>query len=225
MTLLTIFFNKPPTETQRQHRALIPISFSSPPPPSHRAPRSDLWPASKSIALATRVSKQLDVAQKIKSIALATRVSELEAVASHLRQWLTERDDLIAELRTQVETLDASASQASQQLARAQEKKVMDLRQWLAERVDMVWIKREDCSQIEEFEVMGEEQSDFQEEETPSLSFKFEYQISEVGSLSSSDEPVVVPSMVTNISKYCFLSENDFRGFVEEPESITFHCY
>ncbi|KAJ0988308.1 hypothetical protein J5N97_006664 [Dioscorea zingiberensis] len=84
-------------------------------------------------------------------------------------------------------------------------------------------IKREDCSQIEDFEVVKGEQSDFQEEETPSLSFKFEYQISEVGSLSGSDEPAVVPSMVTNISKYCFLSENDFRGFVQEPDSMTFH--
>ncbi|KAJ0979682.1 hypothetical protein J5N97_015156 [Dioscorea zingiberensis] len=67
--------------------------------------------------------EQLDVARKITSIALATRVSKLEAEASRLRQWLAERDDLIAELRAQVETLDASASQVSQQLARAQEEK------------------------------------------------------------------------------------------------------
>lgn len=67
--------------------------------------------------------EQLDIARKITSIALATRVSKLEAEASRLRQWLAERDDLIAELRAQVETLDASASQISQQLALAQQEK------------------------------------------------------------------------------------------------------
>ncbi|KAH7676844.1 WAT1-related protein [Dioscorea alata] len=67
--------------------------------------------------------EQLDIARKITSIALATRVSKLEAEASRLRQWLAERDDLIAELRAQVETLDASASQISQQLEIAQQEK------------------------------------------------------------------------------------------------------
>lgn len=68
--------------------------------------------------------EQLDIARKITSIALATRVSKLEAESSRLRQWLAERDDLIAELRAQVETLDASASQISQQLEIAQQEKV-----------------------------------------------------------------------------------------------------
>ncbi|KAH7683976.1 Ribosomal protein L34Ae protein [Dioscorea alata] len=79
-------------------------------------------------------------------------------------------------------------------------------------------IKKEDCEEEEDCEFMEREQSDFEEEETSSLSFKFEYQISE-DSLSCSEEP----AMVTNVSKYCFLSENDFKGFVHEPEYMTFH--
>lgn len=67
---------------------------------------------------------QLDVARKITSIALATRVARLESESSLLRATLADKDDLVAELRAQLETLDASLSDLSSQLARVEEEKV-----------------------------------------------------------------------------------------------------
>jgi uncharacterized coiled-coil protein SlyX len=68
--------------------------------------------------------EQLDVARKITSIALATRVASLESESALLRATLAEKDDLVAELRAQLETLDASLSDLSDQLARVEEEKV-----------------------------------------------------------------------------------------------------
>ncbi|KAJ3676338.1 hypothetical protein LUZ60_003750 [Juncus effusus] len=67
--------------------------------------------------------EQLDVARKITSIALATRVARLEAESEQLRAELAEKDDVVAELRAQLETLDGSLSDMSSQLARAEEEK------------------------------------------------------------------------------------------------------
>lgn len=74
--------------------------------------------------LPTDPFEQLDVARKITSIALATRVSKLESEATRLRQKAAEKDDLIAELQAQIESLDASLSETSDQLARAVEQRV-----------------------------------------------------------------------------------------------------
>lgn len=68
--------------------------------------------------------EQLDVARKITSIALATRVARLESESARLRAMLAEKDDLVAELRVQLETLDASLSDMSSQLARVEDEKV-----------------------------------------------------------------------------------------------------
>ncbi|CAK9161915.1 unnamed protein product [Ilex paraguariensis] len=68
--------------------------------------------------------EQLDVARKITSIALSTRVSALESEASILRRKLTEKDDIIADLHSQIDSLDAYRSDISDQLARAEQEKV-----------------------------------------------------------------------------------------------------
>lgn len=62
--------------------------------------------------------EQLDVARKITSIALSTRVSSLESESSALRAELTEKDHLIAELQSQIESLDASLSDTADNLVR-----------------------------------------------------------------------------------------------------------
>lgn len=67
--------------------------------------------------------EQLDVARKITSIALATRVSKLESDASRLRQSLAQKDDLIAELQAQVDSLVASLADLSSKLQHADEEK------------------------------------------------------------------------------------------------------
>ncbi|KAF7852118.1 hypothetical protein BT93_L0514 [Corymbia citriodora subsp. variegata] len=58
--------------------------------------------------------EQLDVARKITSLAFSTRVS------SDLRAELAGKDDLIAELRSQVESLDASLADALDKLYRSE---------------------------------------------------------------------------------------------------------
>ena len=68
--------------------------------------------------------EQLDVARKITSIALSTRVSALESESSTLRAKLAEKDSLIAELQSQVDSFDASLSDVSDKLAQAELDKV-----------------------------------------------------------------------------------------------------
>lgn len=74
--------------------------------------------------LPTDPFEQLDVARKITSIALATRISALESEVSDLRGSLSECDDIVAELRAKLETLDASLADVSDRLARANDEKV-----------------------------------------------------------------------------------------------------
>ncbi|KAE8734995.1 putative prolyl 4-hydroxylase alpha subunit [Hibiscus syriacus] len=63
--------------------------------------------------------EQLDVARKITSIALSTRLSSLEAESSSLQLKLAEKDQQIAHLHAQIEALDASLSQTSEKLVKA----------------------------------------------------------------------------------------------------------
>ncbi|CAI9776844.1 unnamed protein product [Fraxinus pennsylvanica] len=73
--------------------------------------------------------EQLDVARKITSIALSTRVSALESEGSVLRQQLTDRDVIIADLQSQLDSLDATLSETSDKLAQAQQDKENLLRE------------------------------------------------------------------------------------------------
>lgn len=66
---------------------------------------------------------QLDIARKITSIALSTRVSALESEASVLRAQLTDRDYIIGDLQAQIDSLDASLSDAVDRLSRAEQDK------------------------------------------------------------------------------------------------------
>lgn len=68
--------------------------------------------------------EQLDVARKITSIALSTRVKALELESSELRAKTAEKDELIAELQSQLESLDVSLSQTADNLVRAEQDKV-----------------------------------------------------------------------------------------------------
>jgi len=68
--------------------------------------------------------EQLDVARKITSIALSTRVNALELESSELRAKIAEKDELIAELQSQLESLDVSLSQTADNLVRAEQDKV-----------------------------------------------------------------------------------------------------
>ncbi|GFP98621.1 uncharacterized protein at4g15545 [Phtheirospermum japonicum] len=68
--------------------------------------------------------EQLDVARKITSIALSTRVDALESEVSVLRDELTDRDNIISGLESQLESLDAALNEATDKLAVAEQDKV-----------------------------------------------------------------------------------------------------
>ncbi|KAF8016015.1 hypothetical protein BT93_H1538 [Corymbia citriodora subsp. variegata] len=72
---------------------------------------------------------QLDVARKITSLALSARVSELESESSAVGSDLAARDRLIACLRSQIDSLDASLAAAADRLARADREKEELLRE------------------------------------------------------------------------------------------------
>lgn len=67
---------------------------------------------------------QLDVARKITSIALSTRVNALESELSTLRTQIADRDNLIADLQSQIDSLDASLSETADKLLLAEQDKV-----------------------------------------------------------------------------------------------------
>ncbi|XVE82003.1 hypothetical protein DITRI_Ditri15bG0112200 [Diplodiscus trichospermus] len=67
--------------------------------------------------------EQLDVARKITSIALSTRVSLLEAESSSLRLKLAEKDQQIADLSAQIDALNASFTETSDKLVKADQEK------------------------------------------------------------------------------------------------------
>ncbi|KAK9020123.1 hypothetical protein V6N11_054616 [Hibiscus sabdariffa] len=66
---------------------------------------------------------QLDVARKITSIALSTRVSSLEAESSSLKHQLADKDQQIADLCAQIDALEASLSETSDKLVKADQEK------------------------------------------------------------------------------------------------------
>ncbi|RDX89410.1 hypothetical protein CR513_28866, partial [Mucuna pruriens] len=74
-------------------------------------------------ALPSDPYEQLDVARKITSVALSTRVNALQSESSALRAELADRDRLISELQSQVESIDAALSEAADKLARADQDK------------------------------------------------------------------------------------------------------
>lgn len=71
--------------------------------------------------------EQLDLARKITSIAISTRVSSLESETSVLRHNLTEKDHIISDLESQLQSLDASLSDTADKLSRADQEKVLSL--------------------------------------------------------------------------------------------------
>ncbi|XP_065863499.1 uncharacterized protein At4g15545 isoform X2 [Euphorbia lathyris] len=63
--------------------------------------------------------EQLDVARKITSVALFSRISSLEFESSALQDKLSDKDNLIADLQYQIQSLDSSLSETVDKLAQA----------------------------------------------------------------------------------------------------------
>ncbi|PIA44698.1 hypothetical protein AQUCO_01700355v1 [Aquilegia coerulea] len=94
--------------------------------------------------------EQLDIARKITSIALATRVSKLESESSFLRSKLDEKEEQLAVLQSQIESLDASLSETSDKLAQAHEEKERLLKENASLSVTVRKLNR-DVSKLEIF--------------------------------------------------------------------------
>ncbi|KAL4564793.1 hypothetical protein LXL04_028864 [Taraxacum kok-saghyz] len=94
--------------------------------------------------------QQLDVARKITSLALSTRVSALESESSDLRQQLTERDAFIADLHSQLDSLDSSLSQNLHKLSLADQEKENLLRE-KASLLETVNKLKRDVAKLESF--------------------------------------------------------------------------
>ncbi|KAL9256855.1 putative prolyl 4-hydroxylase 4 [Drosera capensis] len=94
--------------------------------------------------------EQLDVARKITSIALSSRVESLESEASELRAAITERDRILEDLNSQVESLDGAAADLADKLAAALQEKEMLVKEntALSETVKKL---RRDVSKLEVF--------------------------------------------------------------------------
>lgn len=81
--------------------------------------------------LPTDPYEQLDVARKITSIALATRISSLENELSTLSEKVNEKDDIIAQLQDQLDSLDSSLSDTADKLSLANQDKVNQSRTFM----------------------------------------------------------------------------------------------
>ncbi|GAB2210335.1 hypothetical protein Droror1_Dr00015599 [Drosera rotundifolia] len=94
--------------------------------------------------------EQLDVARKITSIALSSRVESLESEASVLRAAITERDRILEDLNSQVESLDGAAADLADKLAAVLQEKEMLVKEntALSETVKKL---RRDVSKLEVF--------------------------------------------------------------------------
>lgn len=73
--------------------------------------------------------EQLDFARKITSIALFTRISALESESSVLRDELMDRELVIEDLQTQMDSLNSSLSDVLDRLSRADQEKVSSILQ------------------------------------------------------------------------------------------------
>ncbi|XP_020702710.1 uncharacterized protein At4g15545 isoform X1 [Dendrobium catenatum] len=94
--------------------------------------------------------EQLDLARKITSIALATRLAKLEDEIDGLSRTVSDRDDLIANLRAHIESLDSTLGELSGQLNRTQEEKETLLKE-NATLSDTVKKLNRDVSKLEVF--------------------------------------------------------------------------
>ncbi|KAI3692509.1 hypothetical protein L6452_32326 [Arctium lappa] len=139
--------------------------------------------------------QQLDVARKITSIALSTRVSALESESSDLRQQLADRDAVIADLNSQLDSLDSSLSQNLHKLSIADQEKENLLKE-NASLLETVNKLKRDVAKLESFR------------KTLMMSLQ-----DEEG--SSATAPLVVAA---NVKNHTSLSSQTFSG--EEQETM-----
>ncbi|KAK1417894.1 hypothetical protein QVD17_27029 [Tagetes erecta] len=139
--------------------------------------------------------QQLDVARKITSIALSTRVSALESESSDLRQQLADREAVISDLYTQIDSLDSSVSQNMHKLSIVNQEKE-DLVKENASLLETVNKLKRDVAKLESFR------------KTLMMSLQ-----DEEGSTAAG------PAVAANVQNHTSLSSQTYPG--EDDESAT----
>ncbi|KAL3648900.1 hypothetical protein CASFOL_005303 [Castilleja foliolosa] len=161
--------------------------------------------------------EQLDVARKITSIALSTRVDALESEASVLRDELTDRDNIICELESQIESLDAALNEATDKLAVAEQDKESLMRE-NAQLSNNVKKLNRDVTKLEAFRktLMRSLQDD---EENPASAPKA---VAPHLSSNNEDDVTLPPSQITSLQSQ-FSDAGNSNATGTETESIKTH--
>ncbi|KAK9287706.1 hypothetical protein L1049_016145 [Liquidambar formosana] len=156
--------------------------------------------------------EQLDVARKITSIALSTRVSALESESSSLRAKLHEKDALIADLQSQIESLDASLSETADKLASADHEKEGLLKE-NASLSNAVKKLNRDVSKLEVFRktLMRSLQEDEESSAgAPQIVAKISNNMSLSSSLAEDDDATFPPSRYSSMQSQISETGNSF---------------
>ncbi|XP_026450041.1 uncharacterized protein At4g15545-like [Papaver somniferum] len=151
--------------------------------------------------------EQLDIARKITSIALSARVAKLESESNRLKAKVEEKDDLISELQSQIETLDSALSETDRLTQIDQEKEsLLKENESLSNTVKKL---NRDVSKLEVFKKTL--MQSLQEEEAPKGSSQVAKQtqgspnsISSGSNHGEDDAAVLPPSVSSSISKSQF---------------------
>ncbi|XP_027916927.1 uncharacterized protein At4g15545 isoform X1 [Vigna unguiculata] len=155
---------------------------------------------------------QLDVARKITSIALSTRVNALESELSTLRTQIADKDNLIADLQSQIDSLDASLSETADKLLLAEQDKE-SLLQENASLSNTVKKLNRDVSKLEVFRktlMQSLQEEDDNSGGAPDIVAKIQNQsnFTSTSQFGDNDAPLA-PS----------ISSSTGNSLVEEPES------
>ncbi|WVZ11519.1 hypothetical protein V8G54_016049 [Vigna mungo] len=161
---------------------------------------------------------QLDVARKITSIALSTRVNALESELSTLRTQIADRDNLIADLQSQIDSLDASLSETADKLLLAEQDKESLLKE-NASLSNTVKKLNRDVSKLEVFRktlMQSLQEEDDNSGGAPDIVAKIQNQ-----SNFTSTSQFGVPCLERNWYKFPYNDASSSTGnsLVEEPES------
>ncbi|TKY54091.1 hypothetical protein E2542_SST18497 [Spatholobus suberectus] len=155
--------------------------------------------------------QQLDVARKITSIALSTRVNALESELSSLRAQIADKDNLIAELQSQVESLDASLSEIADKLVSAEQDKESLLKENVSFSNTVKKLNR-DVSKLEVFRktlMQSLQEDDDNSGGTPDIVAKIQSQSSLTSTSQFGDNDASLPPSIYSSTGNSFAEDHE----------------
>ncbi|KHN03022.1 hypothetical protein glysoja_009888 [Glycine soja] len=155
--------------------------------------------------------QQLDVARKITSIALSTRVNTLESDLSSLRAQIADKDNLIADLQSQLDSLDASLSQIADKLLQTEQDKE-SLLQENASLSNTVKKLNRDVSKLEVFRktlMQSLQEEDDNSGGTPDTVAKIQSQASLTSTSQIGDNEASLPPAISSSTGNSFADDQE----------------